>query len=1219
MSLILGHYGDVLRAFAVLANAAPSNTDYNIHLNYIKDYTYEGYIAALNDIFAGVSDADMAALMLRNTGLDTIDLEGDGNNDNTALAQAFITANAADRVSAILNLTKVLQGSSLAPAAAFNANFDAAYAYATNSENTTWRAFDGSVEQVLTVGMDKLVGGAMDDFFKAYLVNGANTFQDGDVLDGGTGEDTLYADIDAAENGFAITGETKGIENVLFRVQNGQIDSGDNNIAGVGVIDAQRMHDVLNWENNNSRADLVIEDIHINDDQITKDITITMRETDPGQVDYGVYFDQNSLRNVSENASQMNLRVLDTYAVAQGLDALKDSPYGAFTFYVSVNGGTSTKVKLESQAMQDAKTLPEMVTAIQAAADAYFGTGAVTVTLGSAYTVKDSVTGNDVTGNEIVVSAKSSAKIVFSTTEAGSGWLATDNVPAVSGLYTSFSTGGSVNTELVTSTVVLDYVGRGSMGGDLVIGGLSVGDTSDSKGVQQFNITVEDDSELQTIQSTDNTLQVVNIVNGTQTRVKDAYNEYDELGGKLVVTGTVAGGDVALPGTAATHEAYGFTDVREINASAMTGKLEFTAQITKDAIDKYIKTTDTGVYTAEDVTVAYTGGSNNDKMTVDLDADAVASHSNVNTSRADFFFQFEGGAGNDVIDVAIDRDVSALTGGTQYWYTNQVINNNITINAGAGNDTIKTPGAGNMKINAGEGADTVYADNTGAQVVQGRSDTGAVVAAVDAKAMWVFNTTDQAGAVVADRNVFDLQSSTIDTRGSWGVTATVNYRGLTAKVAVADTTDYKLNDLEINQAIKKAINEDATLNKLLVAEDGPAGTLVIKSLIDGVYDAADLTVTLNAPLVGDISAATVTAYNTANGTAHANAAAVLAEINANVALFQADYATVMGADNTVTEIVGANSVSTSDNVIEGAAGNDVIVLGTTDDGATAVGSSNDTVKYTAAFDNDVIVNFTNAAAVSGAIPAAKEIFTTTFGAATVVDAGDGATTVAFDGVTVNYAAGAYTAVQVASTFVTAYNAVPAANYDAVDNGDGTVTFSAKVAGAVGDVVAGDFVVTDPAAVDDDTDAVNIVSVTLNQNGANAVVGTPLFGDDKIDFTAINGKAAAGFTNATGVGLSAVLGVDTIIIDDLVAAATPHVVGTANDSAAHVTEVFKALDGAVSATATKQIYVAVDLATNIGTVYQVTNGTAASDAAATLMGTIDLADTLWTSLVAADFA
>ncbi len=1101
MSLILGHYADVLRAFAVLANAAPSNTDYNIHLGYVKDFGMDGYVAALNDIFAGVSDADMAALMLRNTGLDTIDLEGDGDTDNTALAQAFITANAADRVSAILNLTKVLQGSSLTPAAAFNANFDAAYAYATNSENTTWRAFDGSVEQVLTVGMDKLVGGAMNDFFKAYLVAGQNTFQDGDVLDGGTGEDTLYADIDASENGFAITGETKGIENVLFRVQNDQSDSGDNNIAGVGIIDAERMKDVLNWENNNSRADLVIEDIRINDDQITKDITITMRETDPGNVDYGVYFDQNSLRNVSENASQMNLRVLDTYAVAQGLDALKDSPYGAFTFYVSIDGGASTKVKLESQAMQDAQTLDEMVTAMQAAADAYFGAGAVTVTLGSAYTVKDSVTGNDVTGNEIVVSAKSSAKIVFSTTEAGSGWLATDTVPAVSGLYTSFSTGGSVDTELVTSTVVLDYVGRGSMGGDLVIGGLSVGDTSDSKGVQQFNITVEDDSELQTIQSTDNTLQVVNIVNGTQTRVKDAYNEYDELGGKLVVTGSLApagiGNAAALPGTAATHEAYGFTDVREINASAMTGKLEFTAQITKDAIDKYVKTTDTGVYTGEDVTIAYTGGSNNDKMTVDLDADAVASHSNVNTSRADFFFQFEGGAGNDVIDVAIDRDVSALTGGTEYWYTNQVINNNITINAGAGNDTIKTPGAGNMKINAGEGADTVYADNTGAQTVQGLDDTGAIVAAVDAKAMWVFNTSDQATVgAVAERNVFDLESSTIDTRGSWGVTVTVNYRGLEVKVPVADTTDYKLNDLEINQAIKKAINDDATLSKLLVAEDGPAGTLVVKSLIDGVYANTDLTVTLAAPAAADISAATVTAYNTANGTAFATNALVQADIAANVALFQPNYATQMGVDNTdALEIVGANSLTSSDNVIEGGTGNDVIVLGTTEL-TSVIDSSNDTVKYTAAFGDDVIVNFTS----------------------------------------------------------------------------------------------------------------------------NAVAG--LFGYDKIDMTAINGKATVGFTNNSGgvPGLGAVaLAADTITIDDLVAAATPHVVATANDSAAHVTEIFKALDGAASAAVTKQIYVAVDTATNIGTVYQVVDGTAANDVAATLMGTIDLADTLWTAVVAADFA
>jgi hypothetical protein len=706
--LILGHYGDVLRAFAVLANAAPSKTDYDIHLGYVKDFGYNGYIAALNDIFAGASDASLASLLLKNSGLDSIDLEGDGNTDNTAIATAFIAANSANRVGAMLDLVKAVQNTSLPLAAEFNANFQSAYAYATNVNNVTWRSFDGSVEHVLTTGMDKLVGSSANDYFKAFLVGNTTTLQNGDVLDGGAGTDTLFADVNPT--GVVISAETKGIENILFRVQADQYDDGDNNIAGVGIIDAERMKDVLNWENNNSRADLVVEDVRINNNQITKDITITMRETDPGQVDYAVYFDQNSLRNSTENASQMNLRVLDTYAVAQGLDNLKDSPYGSFTFYFTINGLNETKATLASQAMQDAQTLDDLVIAMQAAADTLFGAGAVSVTLGSTYTVKDSVTSNDVQGKEIVIAAKGSSAIAFNTDGAGSGWLATDTVPAISGLYTSFTTGSTVNTDLVTSTVVLDYVGRGSVGGDLVIGGLSVGDTSTSKGVQRFEITVEDDSRLQTINSTNNTLQEVTIVNGAQSRISDAYYAVDAAGGLLQVNGIVAGGDTAMPGSSAQHNAYGFSDVRLIDGSAMTGKLAFTAEITAASIGKYLDLDDTqNAPAADNVEFVYSGGSNNDTMRVAIDSGVAASINSL-TAREDFKFILNGGSGNDALTVGI---VDA--GGS--WYANQSQLNNVVIDGGAGNDTINTTTTGDFVVNAGAGNDTVYSGNTGAKSV----------------------------------------------------------------------------------------------------------------------------------------------------------------------------------------------------------------------------------------------------------------------------------------------------------------------------------------------------------------------------------------------------------------------------------------------------------------------------------------------------------------------
>jgi len=998
--LILGHYGSVLRAFAVLANAAPSNTDYGIHLNYIKDFKYEGYIAALNDIFASYSDADLANMLLKSTGLDTIDLEGDGNNDNTGVAQAFLAANSSNRVGAIIDLVaafqKITVGPAAAPAAAFNANFNSAYAYATNAENTTWRSFDGSVEHVLTTGMDKLVGGAMNDYFKAYLVNGQNTFQDGDVLDGGAGNDTLFADINASQQGFVITGQTKGIENVLFRVQNGQWDSGDNNIAGVGIIDAERMKDVLNWENNNSRADLVIEDVRINDNQITRDITITMRETDPGHVDYGVYFDQNSLRNVTESASQMNLRVLDTYAVAQGLANLKDSPYGSFTFYFKVAGGAETKATLASQAMQDAQTLDELVVAMREAADALFGADAVTVELGEAYNVPDPVTKQEVAGREIVVSAKGTAGIEFNTNGDGSGWLATETVPAKSGLYTSFTSGKPEQTsDLVTSTIVLDYVGRGSIGGDLVVGGLSVGDTSNSKGVQKFNITVEDDSRLQTINSTNNTLQEVVIKNGVQSRINDAYHKVDEKGGLLQVNGVSDGGDIALPGSGAQHNDYGFSDVRVIDGSAMTGKLAFTAEISAASKAKYLKLTDSQSNPAADnVEFVYSGGSNDDTMLVHIDS-ALASSTNSLTGREDFKFILNGGAGDDSLSVGI---LSATASGD--WYPNQKQLNNVEIHGGAGNDTVNTLSTGDFVVTTGEGNDTVYSANTGGKSVwtvgnsatdfnelvgidytqgnapnyphlPGPAPTGDPLFLASGKLTVIYSAPGVAGVTSGGvMGVTPTGSVQYDSLTGLGINAAqsdadegVYTNGLEVTVDIPTGTNYAVTQYHINQAIKKAINEDVVLNKLLKATDGPGSSLVITSLVDGEHVGSDLTISVyREAAYKDTNVEILNAYkafttNSQATLADVNAAAVNTTNVINEREGMVNDITPGAANNFAT---GSNSLDVSASVFDLGAGVDMLVLNTNL-------ASTETVKFTVANGVDAtVVNFTADATAVGA-------------------------------------------------------------------------------------------------------------------------------------------------------------------------------------------------------------------------------------------------------------
>ena len=154
-------------------------------------------------------------------------------------------------------------------------------------------------------------------------------------------------------------------------MQADQVDTGDNNIAGVGIIDAERSVGVTHWESNNSRADLIIEDVRIGASQITKDITIAFVESDPGHVDFGVYFDQYSLRSQTNTSSVLSLEVLDTRSAAAGTGPLKDSPYSGFAFNVTFPGAATPKlVTLNSPAIDAALTYEALVAAIQAAIDA---------------------------------------------------------------------------------------------------------------------------------------------------------------------------------------------------------------------------------------------------------------------------------------------------------------------------------------------------------------------------------------------------------------------------------------------------------------------------------------------------------------------------------------------------------------------------------------------------------------------------------------------------------------------------------------------------------------------------------------------------------------------------------------------------------------------------------------------------------------------------------
>lgn len=852
-------------------------------------------------------------------------------------------------------------------------------------------------------------GTAGADTFKAFLANGENTLQSGDVIRGGAGNDTLLADISTnSYNGTGVTSEnaiafeTSSVETIKLRSQHSADanNNGDNNLENAEVaVDAERAANVGTWHNFNSRADLIIEDVRIADGAKTKDVTLIMESTDPGNVDFGVYFDQHSLRNSGTGTTTLTIKLMDTGAAGNAATAatpLLNNPYDQFKLGLN---GVLTTIQLDKAAVAAADTYAALLTVFQ---NALASTAGVTVALGNDFTITDPISNTSVTGKEIVLTGSQGITI---SSMAGSGWYNTTGaaVPPTSNIYTTYADSATSTTELVTSTIVLDDVGRGSTGGDLLVGGLSVGETSTSRGVERFEIEVRDSSKLQTINSTNNALREVVITSGNTSNTVNntgAYTTVVANEGDLTVNGnaknalgadqgTNSNGNQEMDGAdenspEGVHQganAAGFTDVRLIDASAFKGKLAFTAAITSDSITKYVNLADHQADPAGDVAgtgnvnfnvkganFIYTGGNDNDTMTVTIDAAAAASRSTVVSGQSDMTFNLQGGDGNDTIQVNVNTS-TVLNGNLQNWYNNQDLNNNITINGGAGDDVIRVPGAGDTTIDAGTGNDTVWADNTGSQAglnVGGGVSVTSLANGTSSNGVWVFNTYDQANAVAngAARNIYDIRSDVNDTYNLYKATLTVSFKGLiSSTITLTNATTYKTTDLEINQAIKNAINNNDTLKKLIVAQDGPGNSLIVTSLVDGVMNTTDLSVTLAAP-ASTGSGALTTAEETAARTAWGLAAAadVYAPMATEITRFgttNADYTTQMAQDAVGTNIVGAASTSTSDNFITPGEGNDVIVLGTTESVQDVGRSSNDVVVLGANFGNDVIVNFDN--------------------------------------------------------------------------------------------------------------------------------------------------------------------------------------------------------------------------------------------------------------------
>jgi hypothetical protein len=254
--------------------------------------------------------------------------------------------------------------------------------------------------------------------------------------------------------------------------------------------------------------------------------------------------------------------------------------------------------------------------------------------------------------------------------------------------------------------------------------------------------------------------------------------------------------------------------------------------------------------------------------------------------------------------------------------------------------------------------------------------------------VWVLNTADQATAAGAGvRNIDSLVSSANSSYELYKATAEVTFRGLTSAKVTIDSTNYKTSDLQINQAIKLAINSDPVLSKLLRATDGPANTLVVTSLIDGDQTGlTNLSVAVVKPAAGVLTAAEITAAGAVYTGSPTTETAVLAAMQDTMDT-AGDYLANFANTAAGAPIDGTDSNNAADSTHTLGAGNDVLVLSTNHDndvGALNAGSSNETVVYNATgFGADTIVNFN-----SGDVAPFGTLTPTTDTAPTVADAGE---------------------------------------------------------------------------------------------------------------------------------------------------------------------------------------------------------------------------------------
>ena len=480
----------------------------------------------------------------------------------------------------------------------------------------------------LTVGIDHIMGNVEGQTYTAPIVqnqNGAvtNSLESGDVIAAvGTGN-KLVVDLTLTTSGGipvgpAISAATNNIQVVELRAQSATLDIAATPHGNLSHIDAENFNGVQQWWTVNSRSDIQIEDVRTR----PEDTTIGMRNTDP-EVGFRVYFDPEQLtNNARAEDSALTLKLDDITKPGD----LTDVPVDAVSFKLD-----GVLYALKSDAIGAAKTHPELVAALQAAIAAQPALAGLTVTLNANTTI----TIEDPAGK------------VF---EKGAWGFIDGVVPADGNIVFQQTVGNpSLVDEPITTNVVLDNVGRTSVGGALDIGSLGEG------GVEQFNVSVDRSSWLTEMESTSHLGDVVY----AEEQHLEIVN-FKSIGAKGDLT--VGERAFALANAPDGRVAGGLTDVRVINGKDFAGKLNLGIVLTGNVDGRYL------AEATAPVQFSFDGSKQNDIFNVNVDSGIAGD--------PDFRLGINMGAGDDRLILATSSGSGQLK--------------NISVDGGTGNNTFVT-------------------------------------------------------------------------------------------------------------------------------------------------------------------------------------------------------------------------------------------------------------------------------------------------------------------------------------------------------------------------------------------------------------------------------------------------------------------------------------------------------------------------------------------------